>query len=629
MPASRPSRARRRPRRGSLERPVNARLYRGTWLLVALPLLLAAFSIARPVALPRPVLPPAFDAAAARALTLELAKTYPDRSPGSTRSRAAAAWVGAQLARYALPTQTDTFDETIPGEGRVTLRNVVALVRGRSPATIVVSAHRDDAGSAPGANDNASGTGALLELARVYAAPSPGEVPLAQRAPEHTIAFLSTDGGAFGALGARHFATDRPDRRRVVAVVNLDAIAGTGRPRIELAGDAPRSPPATLVQTTLQRLLEQTGAPPARPSALAQLIDLAFPLSLYEQAPFVGRGIPAITLTSAGSRPPASFGDVPARLDNARLAAIGTATQQLVGSLDQGLELAQGTTSYLFLGGRIVRGWAIEVVLISMLLPFVVAVVDLFARCRRRGILLAPALRSFRSRLFYWLFGAVLFAGFAWAGAFPQGAAAPLNPETAAADDWPLFSIVAFVGAALLAWFVARDRLIPRRPIRHEEELAGYAGALVALAVVALLVAATNPFALVFVLPSVHAWLWLAQVQRRPPWLRACVLLLGFAGPVLLLWSLASRFGLGLDAPWYLAELVAVGYVPWASVLITAAWAACAAQLAALALARYAPYPARHERRARGPVREVVRRSAIAIRSRRLLADDRRRAAGG
>ena len=34
-----PAPERRRPRRGSLERPINGRLYRGTWLLVGLPLL--------------------------------------------------------------------------------------------------------------------------------------------------------------------------------------------------------------------------------------------------------------------------------------------------------------------------------------------------------------------------------------------------------------------------------------------------------------------------------------------------------------------------------------------------------------------------------------------------------------
>ena len=40
MAAVPPAPERRRPRKGSLERPVNGRLYRGTWLLVGLPLLL-------------------------------------------------------------------------------------------------------------------------------------------------------------------------------------------------------------------------------------------------------------------------------------------------------------------------------------------------------------------------------------------------------------------------------------------------------------------------------------------------------------------------------------------------------------------------------------------------------------
>src|SRR2546428_3859669 len=73
MSAAPPRQARRRPRRGSLERPVNGRTYRGTWLLVALPLLLAAFTVSRPTPLPKPDLPAAFDTRGARALAAELA----------------------------------------------------------------------------------------------------------------------------------------------------------------------------------------------------------------------------------------------------------------------------------------------------------------------------------------------------------------------------------------------------------------------------------------------------------------------------------------------------------------------------------------------------------------------------
>ena len=121
-----------------------------------------------------------------------------------------------------------------------------------------------------------------------------------------------------------------------------------------IAGDRPRSPSPALVQTAAERVLEQTGATPARPGALQQLLDLGFPFSLGEQAPFVARGIPALTLTTVGDRPPPrSRTRQRARRRPAR--RLGRSAQALVASLDEGLELAPGTTSYLYLGSRIVR----------------------------------------------------------------------------------------------------------------------------------------------------------------------------------------------------------------------------------------------------------------------------------
>ena len=603
---------RRRPRPGSLERPVNGRMYRGTWLVVALPLLVAAFSVARPSPLPGPPLPPAFDRRAANDLAVGLARSFPDRVPGSAGATGAAEWFAAQLAPYGFETRVDRFRATIPGRGPVELRNLSAEAAGASPDTIVVMAHRDNSGTGPGANDNASGTAALIELARGYA--NPGGAT--RGGPAHRIVFLSTDGGAFGGLGADRFARDAARRGDVVAVVNLDAIGGVGRPRLELSADAPRSPAASLVQTAAQRILEQTGTLPSRPSALRQVLDLAFPFSLYEQAPFVARGIPAVTLTSGGDRPPRPLEDTPERLDQIRLAQIGRSAQELLGSLDQGLELAHGTSSYVYLGARIVRGWALELVLIAAVLPFLAATVDLFARCRRRRIALAPALRSYRSRLSFWLFLGVLFALFRLAGAWPDGAPRPPELDGPAAS-WPVVGALLLTLVSGLAWLVARDRLLPRRPVEDGEEVAGYTAALLALGVVSLLVIGTNAFALVLLLPSLHAWLWLPQVRTGPLWTRLAVLAAGFAGPLLLLWSFGTRFGLGGRAPWYVAELVALGYVGFPALLVALAWAAAAAQLVALVAGRYAPYPSRDEHPPRGPLRELVRRVVLALRARR------------
>src|SRR6266540_1657397 len=388
-----PRTERRRARPGSLERPVNGRLYRGTWLLVGLPLLLAAFSVARPAPLPRAFLPE-FDGQATKDLAGDLVLEQPDRRPGSL---AAAAWFREQLGPYGLPVRTESFSAVIPGRGRVQLHNLVAEAVGPSPRTIVVMAHRDNDGRGPGANDNASGTAMLVQLARAYGAP-PG-FPAGRIHPNHTILFLSTDGGSFGGLGAAWFVAHSPLRHDVAAVINLDSVGGRGRIRVELTGDTPRTPSGVYLETVAARISAQTGRRPARPGVLRQLIDLGFPFSLYEQAPFLSNGIAAATITTVGNTPPDPLNDSTDRLRADRLGQIGRATQDLLGTLDEGVEFAQGTSSYVYLGARLIRGWAVELVLISCLLPFLATAVDLFARCRRRRIPLAPALRSYRSRL--------------------------------------------------------------------------------------------------------------------------------------------------------------------------------------------------------------------------------------
>src|SRR5687767_8314533 len=100
--AARPPRAerRRRPRGGTLERPINARMYRGTWLLVGIPLLLASLGITRATPLPQPALPPTFDGGAAVDLARQLASEHPNRAPGTPEADRATAWVAARLRSF-------------------------------------------------------------------------------------------------------------------------------------------------------------------------------------------------------------------------------------------------------------------------------------------------------------------------------------------------------------------------------------------------------------------------------------------------------------------------------------------------------------------------------------------------
>jgi len=618
MAALPPGSTRRRPRRGTLERPVSGRLYRGTWLLVGIPLLLAAFSVHKPNPLPtpQPALPASFDGGEAKALASDLARLYPDRVPGTAGAVGARQWVREQLAPYGLKVSADAFRAELPGIGKRTLVNQIVVVPGHSPAEIVVMAHRDDDGQGPGANDNASGIAALVQLAQSYGSSAGAQAV----SPQHTLVFVATDGGAFGLLGARRFAETHPGH--VVAAINLTALAGRGRPRMVLTGLEPRLASPAVVETAAQRVLEQAGQRPAHPGGLEQLVDLAFPYTLYDQGPLLAHGIPALTLTSGDERPPATFLDRPELLDTVGLTQLGRSAQQLLRWLDYGAELAPGTASYVYFGPRVLPGWAIELVLLAMLLPYFVSAVDLFARCRRRHIPLAPALRSYRSRAWFWLWAVLVFELLALAGAWPSAPAVPLPPTASPATNWPIGGLIALLVLAGLGWLVVRQRLTPWRPVSATEELAGTTAALLALAVVALLVVATNTFALIFLLPSLHAWLWLPHVRRKPLGTRLAVLGAGFLGPLLLFGSLAARYGLGLDTPWYLAELTATGFVRLPALAIAIGWLAAAGQVTALTVGRYAPYPSARERPPRGPLREVVRRTALTVR------DARRRRAG-
>jgi hypothetical protein len=110
---------------------------------------------------------------------------------------------------------------------------------------------------------------------------------------------------------------------------------------------------------------------------------------------------------------------------------------------------------------------------------------------------------------------------------------------------------------------------------------------------------------------------------------RFVVFAAGLTGPLLILLSLAWRYGLGFDAPWYLLQLVSLNYVRVPAVAISLCGAACAAQLVVVATGRYAPYPPAGERPARGPFRELIRTVVLALRARKRVSEERRRAFGG
>jgi hypothetical protein len=114
--------------------------------------------------------------------------------------------------------------------------NVVGFVRGRTSPTrfIVITAHYDHLGVADtaifnGADDNASGTGAMLALARYFR----------QNPPAHSIIFVGMDSEESGLRGARAFVANPPvPIDSIIMNVNLDMVGRNDRDELYVTGTA-------------------------------------------------------------------------------------------------------------------------------------------------------------------------------------------------------------------------------------------------------------------------------------------------------------------------------------------------------------------------------------------------------
>ena len=606
MEAARPEGRRRRARRGTVERPLNARLVRVAAIVVAPALLALLFSISATGTLPRPQLDPIFDTASAEAIATELSVEHPSRVPGTLGAENATLWYHETISSLGLTTSEDVWTADLADLGEVELRNIVTVVPGRSDEAIVLVAHRDNAGVGASLGDNASGTAALVEIARGYA---PQESAPALQ-PRRTLVLVSTDAGAWGGAGAARFADESPYAETAIAAIVLEGLGGRGSPRLVTAGNAATSAPRTLVSTAAARIEEQVGVRPLTPSVPRQLVDLGIPFAAGGQGPFLEHGVAAITVTTADPGDPGvPAGDTPGRLAAARLGGLGRSTEALVASLDASVGATFRTRATLYLDDRAASGWAVRLTLVVAVVPFVLGVFDLLLRGRRRRLRLLPALRGLRARFLVGLYAGLVVWVASLAGVFPTGESLPLPRHSSFVLDWPVAGIAAAAAVTAVGWLAARRRFVVAVRPTLEERLAGYTAALTWLAAVAVVVALVMPFAIVFILPSLYAWLWLPLQTRF--WPRIGIYLAGLLGPIGGVLLLGDELGLGpFDTMLYVVGLATVGYIPLSSVVLALAWAAAAMQLAALAFGRYAPCASGVEPPPPGPLRRGVGRLA-------------------
>jgi len=214
------------------------------------------------------------------------------REAGTQGGYAAAEYLRGQLAALGLPgacPKRGYFQPFAPN-----FRNVLAVLGGSDPhlkhQIILVGAHYDHIGRegvgerapqkkayCPGADDNASGTAAVLALARAFRRlPQP---------PRRSILFAFWDAEEKGMLGSTHFVTQGADSLdvpgRVVLAVNLDMIGRLRDDHLHVLG--------TRTSYGLRRLVSRHN------DRVGLAID--FPWAMDPKAdhyPFYNQGIPVL-----------------------------------------------------------------------------------------------------------------------------------------------------------------------------------------------------------------------------------------------------------------------------------------------------------------------------------------------
>lgn len=176
------------------------------------------------------------------------------------------------------------FDEKRP------TRNVLAKITGSDRTLkeeyVVIGGHMDHLGVSPlgdvynGANDNASGTAVVMEIARV--------MKLNKAGPKRTVIFAGWAGEEQGLLGSRYYCDHPPyPVEKTVAYINMDMV-GHGSGNVPFRGEYYSPEIWKLLEKKLpQEILEHTKPGRGGPGG-------------SDHTPFLGKGVPAYAVMTEG-----------------------------------------------------------------------------------------------------------------------------------------------------------------------------------------------------------------------------------------------------------------------------------------------------------------------------------------
>jgi hypothetical protein len=434
-------------------------------------------------------------------------------------------------------------------------------------APIALIASRDSA--ARGARAQLSGTAALLEVASV----------LAQGETRHPLYVIFADGGSNGdaaivswlqtALGGR-----------LDAALALGDLGGRSLVKPFSAGFG--LAPEVLTDTVSTALSGTMGMSAGAPSVASQLAHLAFPISIGEQGPLNGIGIPAVGVSLAGERGPRAGEGISER----HLQAAGRGVLSAFYAIDHSGEVSTARSTGLRIEGRVLPEWAAALIAFTLILgPALIAGDALVRRARGR-----------RRRVRRWLVAPLLCA---WPFALCAAALkllsiagllhSPPNPVGASALSFDAGAVVALIFAlAVLAgswwgWHRLSGAGGPRKV--PASGVAGVA-ALCAGCLLALLVWLIDPYAALLLIPALHLWLIAISSELAPKQRPAklALLLVPALLPLALLLAFYSLL-LGLGPAQMLLEgmvMVGGGYVNIGGLLL---WSLAFGLLVAMGIA--------------------------------------------
>jgi len=194
------------------------------------------------------------------------------------------------------------------------LINVLGFIPGSDPLlkdeTVIIGAHRDHFGQQAGllfagADDNASGTALLLEVARLFAS--------AKEGPKRSLLFVSFSGEERGLLGSKlYVSTPTRPLKKTVAMINIDHV-GVGNGNLTVG---------------------VSHMPKSLANEATELAGLINKVKLYgyfpggDHVPFAKVNVPTVAVVSSGTHP--SFHQPSDTAEKIQLNVLETATRYVL-----------------------------------------------------------------------------------------------------------------------------------------------------------------------------------------------------------------------------------------------------------------------------------------------------------